>query len=230
LWRLAGSRRSKWARNAGRSAAYSLRIVQDGLENVSIVVLSVVDVASTPEGAVSLDPAHIVQRSMKFKRPDTAPIWRATPVCDQLARKIDMPDRGHGATMSDYILHCFGQSGNAYKVALMLNLCGCDWQPRFVDFFNGETRSPAFRDSCNEMGEVPVLEHGGQRLTQSGAILSLLSERHGRFGGHDAEERYDILRWILFDNHKFTSYFATLRFMVGLKKMDESPVTEFLRA
>ncbi|CUA89116.1 Glutathione S-transferase [Chelatococcus sambhunathii] len=131
--------------------------------------------------------------------------------------------------MSDYILHCFGQSGNAYKVALMLNLCGCDWQPRFVDFFNGETRSPAFRDSCNEMGEVPVLEHGGQRLSQSGAILTLLAERHGRFGGHDAGERYDILRWILFDNHKFTSYFATLRFMVGLKKMGESPVTEFLR-
>jgi glutathione S-transferase len=38
-----------------------------------------------------------------------------------------------------------------------------------------------------------------------------------------------VLRWLLYDNHKFTSYFATLRFMVGLKKTGESPVTKFLR-
>ena len=43
--------------------------------------------------------------------------------------------------MADYTLYCFAQSGNAYKAALMLNLCGADWQPRFVDFFNGETRT-----------------------------------------------------------------------------------------
>ena len=35
--------------------------------------------------------------------------------------------------------------------------------------------------------------------------------------------------WILFDNHKFTSYFATLRFLVGIQKSGEGPVTEFLR-
>jgi glutathione S-transferase len=27
-----------------------------------------------------------------------------------------------------------GESGNAYKAALMLNLSGCDWQPVFVDY------------------------------------------------------------------------------------------------
>ena len=40
----------------------------------------------------------------------------------------------------------------------MLNLCGAKWEPRFVDFFNGETRTPEYRE-INEMGEVPVLEH-----------------------------------------------------------------------
>jgi glutathione S-transferase len=38
--------------------------------------------------------------------------------------------------MAEYRLYCFAQSGNAYKAALMLNLCGADWQPRFVDFFS----------------------------------------------------------------------------------------------
>ena len=61
--------------------------------------------------------------------------------------------------MSEYKLYCVGESGNCYKVALMLNVCGCDWQPVFVDYFGGETRGEQYRDSLNELGEVPVLEH-----------------------------------------------------------------------
>ncbi|HEU0203750.1 MAG TPA: glutathione S-transferase, partial [Burkholderiaceae bacterium] len=64
--------------------------------------------------------------------------------------------------MAEYTLYCFAQSGNAYKPALMLALSGADWQPRWVDFFNGETRAPEYRANINEMGEVPVLEHAGK--------------------------------------------------------------------
>jgi glutathione S-transferase len=131
--------------------------------------------------------------------------------------------------MAQYRLHCFKESGNAYRVALMLELCGCDWQPVWVDYFNGATRTDDFRADMNEMGEVPVLEHKGGRFTQSGVILDYLAEVTGRFGPRNAEERREILRWTLFDNHKFTSYYATLRFLVGLQKSGESPVTEFLR-
>ena len=131
--------------------------------------------------------------------------------------------------MAEYRLYCFGESGNAYKAALMLALSGCDWEARWVDYFGGETRSDVYRREVNEMGEVPVLEHRGKKLTQSGAILTYLAEQTGRFGGRNEDERYDLLRWLLFDNHKFTSYFATLRFLVGLQKTGETPVTEFLR-
>jgi glutathione S-transferase len=131
--------------------------------------------------------------------------------------------------MSAYTLYCFAQSGNAYKAALMLNLCGADWKPRFVDFFNGETRSAAYR-AINPMGEVPVLEHGERRLSQSGVILDYLAGRFGRFGWHDDDERREMLRWLLFDNHKLTSYIATLRFMLQFAKTGETPVTECLRS
>lgn len=130
--------------------------------------------------------------------------------------------------MSEYRLYCVGESGNAYKVALMLNLCGCDWRPVFVDYFQGETRGAAYRSNVNEQGEVPVLEHQGQRLTQSGAILTYLAERTGKFGGKE-NQRLEVLRWLLFDNHKFTSYFATLRFMVGIQRSGDPAVIEFLR-
>ena len=131
--------------------------------------------------------------------------------------------------MADYRLYCAGVSGNAYKAALMLNLSGCDWEPVVLDYIGGATRQESFREEINELGEIPVLEHGAKRLSQSGAILTYLAEKTGRFGGRDEDEKLEILRWILFDNHKFTSYFATLRFLVGIQKTGETPVTEFLR-
>ena len=132
--------------------------------------------------------------------------------------------------MSEFKLHCFGESGNSYKPALMLEICRLDWQPVWIDFFNGATRDPAFRHDVNEMGEAPVLEHGTLRLTQSGVILDYLAEQTGRYGAENASERREIWRWILFDNHKFTASLATLRFLVNFAKTGETPVTEFLRA
>jgi glutathione S-transferase len=123
--------------------------------------------------------------------------------------------------MAEYTLYCFAQSGNAYKAALALELAGADWSPRFVDYFNGETRSPAYR-AINVMGEVPVLEHDGLRLSQSGVILDYLAEKTKRFGPASDDERREVLRWTLFDNHKLTSYTATYRFLRALAK-DPNP-------
>jgi glutathione S-transferase len=133
--------------------------------------------------------------------------------------------------VSEYRLHCFAQSGNAYKPALALALAGANWQPVFVDFFSGETRTPAYR-ALNPMGEVPVLEHGDLRLTQSGVILDYLADTLGRFGPETPEERREILRWTLWDNHKLTSYIATLRFLMNFipESKREPAVIAFLDA
>jgi glutathione S-transferase len=131
--------------------------------------------------------------------------------------------------MAEYVLHCFAQSGNAYKAALMLNLCGADWQPRHVDFFNGETRTPEYRAKLNEMGEVPVLEHRGRTLAQSGVILDYLACAFKRFGWSSEDERREIMRWLLWDNHKLTSYIATLRYFLQFTKDPDQGVVAFLR-
>jgi glutathione S-transferase len=132
--------------------------------------------------------------------------------------------------MTKYKLHCFCQSGNAYKVALYLACAGLDWEPVFVDFMNGQTRTQEWRAGVNEMGEAPVLDTGTRKLTQSGAILTWLAERHGRFAPQGEDERHEALRWILFDNHKFTSYFATHRFLRSLAPSAPDPaVLAFLK-
>jgi len=113
-----------------------------------------------------------------------------------------------------YRLHGFCQSGNTFKVAFLLRALKQPFETTFVDFIQGGvTRTPEWRAATNEMGEAPVLEADGRLLTQSGVILTWLADRHGAFGGRDADERLEVLRWILFDNHKFTGYFAPHRFM-----------------
>jgi glutathione S-transferase len=133
--------------------------------------------------------------------------------------------------MARYKLHCFGQSGNSYKVALYLNCAGLDWEPAFVDFFKGATREPGWRESVNDMGEAPVLETEGRKLSQSGAILTHLSETTGKFAPLSATERLEALRWMLFDNHKFTSYLATYRFLKAFAQpAPDANVVAFLKA
>ncbi|MCG6884394.1 MAG: glutathione S-transferase N-terminal domain-containing protein [Silicimonas sp.] len=112
-------------------------------------------------------------------------------------------------------LHCFGESGHSYKVALALELGPLDWEPVHVDFFNGAARSAEYRETVNEMGEAPVLVDGDLKLTQSGVIQAYLSEKTGQFGGEAADEKREILRWVLWDNHKLSSNTGTLRFMMN---------------
>ncbi len=112
------------------------------------------------------------------------------------------------------ILHCFGESGNAYKCALALTFADLEWEPVFVDFFNGATRTPEFR-AINEMGEVPVLVDGPVTLTQSGVILDYISSKTGKLGGRSAAERRDVLRWMFWDNHKLSTQIGTTRFLAN---------------
>ncbi len=112
-------------------------------------------------------------------------------------------------------LHCFGESGNSYKAALALEMSGLDWEPVFVDFFSGETRTPEYRAGVNEMGEAPVMIDGEFRTTQSGAIQAYVTEKSGKFGGKDRDENYEIFRWVLWDNHKLSSMAGMTRFLMN---------------
>ncbi len=110
-------------------------------------------------------------------------------------------------------LYCFGESGNAYKAALTMELSGYDWEPVFVDFFRGETKTPAFR-AINPMGEAPVLVEDGRPIAQSAVIQLHVAERTGAFLG-GAGDREEILRWLFWDNHKLSAQIGSLRFMMN---------------
>ncbi len=133
--------------------------------------------------------------------------------------------------MPEFTLYGFSESGNAYKAAIMLEFCKADWETRTVAYFSGETRTPEYRE-MNVMGEAPVLVHhregGDLTLSQSGVILYHLAKRFKKFGPKTEAEEHEVLRWILFDNHKLTSYTATLRFLRSLSSTPSDPAVPFL--
>ena len=110
-------------------------------------------------------------------------------------------------------LQCFGESGHSYKAALALELSGLDWQPVHVDFFNGAHRSTEYRTK-NVMAEAPVLTDGDLTLSQSGVIQQYITDKSGKFGGGDGDS-YEVLRWVLWDNHKLSSQIGVTRFLMN---------------
>jgi len=119
-------------------------------------------------------------------------------------------------------LKCFGESGNAYKAALALELSGLEWQADYVDFFAGQARSPEFRTQ-NVMSEVPVLIDGDITLSQSGAIQFYITEKTGKFGGATKAEEREVLRWVLWDNHKLSSQAGMTRFLMNFIPENKRP-------
>ena len=119
-------------------------------------------------------------------------------------------------------LYCFGESGNAYKAALTMELSNVKWEPMFVDFFKGEARSEAYK-KINPMGEVPTLvTNDEETLTQSGAIQQYIVDKTGKLGGV-SENKYEVLRWVLWDNHKMSSQAGLLRFLSNFLPEEKRP-------
>jgi glutathione S-transferase len=131
--------------------------------------------------------------------------------------------------MPAYRLHYFPESGNSYKLALMLTLCGETFEGVWTDFGGGVTRTAEWRANVNPMGEIPVLEEDGVRLTQTAPILLKLAEQYGRFGAGNAQEQFELLRWLFWDNHKLTGYMATYRFQRTFMPSPNPDVLKFLR-
>ena len=92
-----------------------------------------------------------------------------------------------------------------------------------MDFFGGETRTPDYRASVNALGEAPVMVDGDFRTGQSGAIQAYVTEKSGKFGGKTPAENYEVLRWVLWDNHKLSSMAGMTRFLMNFLPEDKRP-------
>jgi glutathione S-transferase len=126
-----------------------------------------------------------------------------------------------------YRLHYFPESGNSYKLAQMLTLCGQPFELVWTDFGGRVTWTEEWRREVNPMGEIPVLEENGVRLTQTGPILLHLAEKFGHLAAGEA--RFEVLRWLFWGNQKMSGYMAAYRFMRTFSNGADPAVMAFFR-
>lgn len=104
------------------------------------------------------------------------------------------------------------QSGNCYKIKLMLHLLDLPytWQP--VDILKGETQTPEFL-AMNPNGKVPVLQlEDGTCLWESNAILNFLADG-SEFLPSEPRLRTQVLQWQFFEQYSHEPYIAVARFI-----------------
>jgi maleylpyruvate isomerase len=75
------------------------------------------------------------------------------------------------------ILYDYFRSSAAYRLRIALHLKGLVPDRRAIHLRKGEQRSPDYL-ALNPQGLVPLLVAGGERLTQSLAIMEYLDEKH----------------------------------------------------
>lgn len=111
-------------------------------------------------------------------------------------------------TLYDYL-----DSGNGYKVRLLLALLDRPYRWRELDILQGSTRTPEFL-AKNPNGRIPTLElDDGVYLAESNAILWYLAEG-SRFIPTERLARAQTLQWMFFEQYSHEPYVATPRFIL----------------
>lgn len=105
----------------------------------------------------------------------------------------------------------YSDSGNGYKIRLLLRQLGLPFEHIEVDILRGESRTPDFL-AMNPNGRIPVLEvEPGRFLAESNAILYFLAE-DTPFLPADRWLRAEVLQWLFFEQYSHEPYIATSRF------------------
>jgi glutathione S-transferase len=120
-------------------------------------------------------------------------------------------------------MHLFDNldSGNGYKVRLLLAQLGLRYDWTDLDIDAGATRKPEFLQR-NPNGRIPTLElDDGTNLAESGAILWYLAEG-SPFVPSDRLGRAQVLQWMFFEQYSHEPYVATPRYIVKHLAVDHA--------
>ena len=108
-------------------------------------------------------------------------------------------------------LYDYLESGNGYKVRLLLHQLEIPYERVELDITRGETRTPEFL-ARNPNGRIPLLElEDGSFLAESNAIQFYLAEGTGLLPD-DRLDRARVLQWMFFEQYSHEPYIAVVRY------------------
>ena len=118
-------------------------------------------------------------------------------------------------TLYDYL-----DSGNGYKVRLLLGHLGRDYTLVEKDIMKGETRTPDYL-AMNPNGRIPLLQlNDGSFLAESGAMLNYLAEGTP-YLPNGGIERARVLQWMFFEQYSHEPPIAGARFRA--RHLEQTP-------
>ncbi|HET9108035.1 MAG TPA: glutathione S-transferase family protein [Steroidobacteraceae bacterium] len=111
------------------------------------------------------------------------------------------------------ILYDYLDSGNGYKIRLLLSQLGFAYRWEELDILRGSTRTKSFLVK-NPNGRIPTLElDDGTCLAESDAILWYLADGSPYLPAGKLE-RAQVLQWMFFEQYSHEPYVATPRFIL----------------
>src|SRR3990172_5699460 len=128
----------------------------------------------------------------------------------------------HSSTLAASMLRLYDyfESGNAYKVRLLLAQLGIPFERVELDILKGETRTKAFL-AKNPNHRIPLLEWpDGRTLAESNAILFHLAEGTP-YLPQDPFERAQALQWMFFEQYSHEPYVAVVALYAYTHVADE---------
>lgn len=118
------------------------------------------------------------------------------------------------------------QSGNCYKIKLLMNMLEIEHHWQHVDILKGESRTEEFL-AKNPIGKIPLLEFGdGRYLAESNAILNYLAEGSDLLPG-DRYDRARVLQWQFFEQYSHEPFIATARYINKYLGLPEERKAEY---
>lgn len=108
-------------------------------------------------------------------------------------------------------LYDYWESGNCYKVRLLLHQQERAFACVALDILQGDTKTPEYR-AKNANQKVPLLEWpDGRCLAESNAILFALAEG-SPWMPQDSWERAEVMQWLFFEQYSHEPNIAVVRF------------------
>jgi glutathione S-transferase len=124
-------------------------------------------------------------------------------------------------------LYSMIDSGNSYKVRLLLSKLGLAYEHVATSSRDGSTRTPEFR-AKNPIGRVPLLElDDGRYLAESNAILLYLAEGT-QYVPDERYERAKVFEWLFFEQYSHEPYIAVRRALLTYPERADQATPERL--
>ncbi len=123
-------------------------------------------------------------------------------------------------------LHDNTESGNAYKVRLLLALLKLDFETIQYDVVGGATRTKKYLSEINKNGRIPVLQfEDGRCLAESNAIIYYMAQ-NTKYFPTDAWQQAKLMEWMFFEQYSHEPFVAVAKYILTMLPADTPRRTE----